>query len=119
VSGASPTPVGVGTSEVRSLASASEIEAFYRELFLPLVRRATRRHGLSSEDARDVVQETFVIALAKMEAEGNAMTWLKKVADFVAVNLKRTRARRASLLAKWAHFEDGERGVPQTGSEEL
>ena len=101
VPGASPTRAGVGTPEARSLATASEIEAFYRELFLPLVRRATRRHGLSNEDARDVVQEAFVVALVKMENEGNAIAWLKKVVDFMAVNLKRTANRRAGLLAKW------------------
>jgi DNA-directed RNA polymerase specialized sigma24 family protein len=101
------------------LIQAAEIEQFYRALFLPLVRRAIRRHGLSNEDARDVVQETFVIALAKMEAEGNALAWLKKVVDFLAVNLKRTTSRRASLLAKWAPFEDRERSLSQTGSEGL
>ena len=98
---ASPTPTGVGTSQDRSLAKASEIEAFYLELFLPLVRRAIRRHGLSNEDACDVVQEAFVVALVKMENEGNAIAWLKQVVDFMAVNLKRTALRRASLLAKW------------------
>ena len=101
VPGANPTRAGVGTPEARSLATASEIEAFFRELFLPLVRRAIRRHGLSNEDARDVVQEAFVVALVKMENEGNGIAWLKKVVDFIAVNLKRTANRRAGLLAKW------------------
>jgi DNA-directed RNA polymerase specialized sigma24 family protein len=101
VPGTSPIRVGAGNSETRTLAAASEIEAFYRELFLPLVRRAIRRYGLSNEDARDVVQEAFVLALVKMENEGNAIAWLKKVVDFLAVNLKRTANRRAGLLAKW------------------
>ena len=83
------------------IVSEAEIEAFYREFFLPLVRRATRRHRLSAEDARDVVQEAFIVALAKMKAEGNAAAWLKQVVDFLAVNLKRRAARRAELTRKW------------------
>lgn len=86
---------------LRALATSVEIEAFYRELFMPLVRRAIRRHGLSNEDARDVVQETFVLALAKLDSHGNAVAWLKQVVDFTAVNVKRTAARRARLLARW------------------
>jgi DNA-directed RNA polymerase specialized sigma24 family protein len=88
-------------------------------LFLPLVRRAIRRHGLSNEDARDVVQEAFLVALAKMGHDGNAIAWLKQVVDFLAVNLKRTASRRAGLLAKWAAPEDGRAGHPQIGVEEL
>lgn len=101
----SPSRTGAGSAQAGVLIDASEIEAFYRELYLPLVRRAIRRHGLSNEDARDVVQETFVVALAKMENEGNATAWLKQVVDFLAVNLKRTAARRASLLAKWSRTD--------------
>ena len=100
--GTGPIRAVPGSSETRTLAAASEIEAFYRELFLPLVRRAIRRHSLSNEDARDVVQEAFVVALVKMENEGNAIAWLRQVVDFLAVNLKRTTNRRAGLLAKWA-----------------
>src|SRR5690242_3854829 len=100
--GVNPSRAGAGSVQAGVLLDASEIEAFYRELFLPLVRRAIRRHGLSNEDARDVVQEAFVVALAKMENEGNAAAWLKQVVDFLAVNLKRTASRRAGLLAKWS-----------------
>jgi len=114
--GTGPIRAGAGSSETRTLAAASEIEAFYRELFLPLVRRAIRRHGLSNEDARDVVQEAFVVALVKMENEGNAIAWLKQVVDFLAVNLKRTANRRSGLLAKWTAPPNRER---PTQSEEL
>ena len=82
-------------------AGDTEIEAFFHEFFCPLVRRAVRRHGLSIEDARDVVQEAFVVALTKMGSEGNAAAWLKQVVDFLAINFNRTRLRRAELLRHW------------------
>jgi len=78
-----------------------DVEAFYRDLFLPLVRRAIRRHGLSNEDARDVVQEAFAVALVKLEAQRNPIAWLKQVVDFLAINMKRTAIRRARLLDRW------------------
>ena len=87
------------------IATAAQIEAFYHEYYRPLVRRAIRRHGLSMEDARDVVHQAFIVALEKMEAEGNAQAWLRKVVDFLAINMKRTSARRASLLARWQPSE--------------
>ena len=97
---------------------AAELDAFYRQFFLPLVRRAIRRHGLSNEDACDVVQEAFVVALVKMGAEGNAIAWLKQVVDFLAVNLKRTSSRRARLRAQW--MSDGDRTQPRFArSEEI
>ena len=83
------------------VADAAEIEAFFHEFFRPLVRRAVRRHRLSTEDACDVVQEAFVVALTKMGPEGNAAAWLKQVVDFLAINLNRTRLRRAELLRYW------------------
>jgi len=92
---------GQGESAARLLATAVDVEAFYQDLFLPLVRRAIRRHGLSNDDARDIVQEAFAVALVKMEAEGNPIAWLKKVVDFLAINMKRTAVRRAQLLEHW------------------
>ena len=117
--GVKPSRLGADSPQPRALADASQIEAFYRELFLPLVRRAIRRHGLSNEDARDVVQEAFLVALAKMGNDGNAIAWLKQVVDFLAVNLKRTASRRAGLLAKWSTSEDGRARQPRIGAEEL
>jgi DNA-directed RNA polymerase specialized sigma24 family protein len=100
--------------------SSEEIGSFYQELFLPLVRRGIRKHYLSNEDARDVVQEAFAIAIVKMGAEGNAHAWLKQVVDFLAVNLKRTASRRAHLLAEWMPATDQDRGSgPGAPAEEI
>lgn len=86
----------------RRVVSPEKLEEFHLKFFLPLVRRAIRRHGLSNEDARDVVQEAFVVALAKLGSTSYALAWLKQVVDFQSINLKRTSARRARLLAQWA-----------------
>ena len=91
--------------EAARVATAAQIEAFYHEFYRPLIRRAIRRHDLSMEDARDVVHQAFVVALEKMEAEGNAQAWLRQVVDFLAVNMKRTSHRRATLLARWQPSE--------------
>ncbi len=55
---------------------APELEAFYRQFFLPLVRRAVRKQGLSMEDAGDVVQDTFILALGKLDPSRNPKAWL-------------------------------------------
>jgi DNA-directed RNA polymerase specialized sigma24 family protein len=86
--------------------SPAKLEEFYRDLYLPLVWRATWRHGLSKEDARDVVQEAFVVAMAKLQGEENARAWLNHVVDYLCVNYQRKARRRAQLAAKW-----GERGL--------
>jgi DNA-directed RNA polymerase specialized sigma24 family protein len=101
------------------LVSGSEIEATYRDLFLPLVRRGIRRHRLSNEDARDVVQQAFVVALTKMEVEGNSAAWLKQVVDFLAVNLKRTAGRRADLIARWMPGARCETRPPSSTGEDI
>ena len=94
--------VGVARrSTVRRLRLAAELEGFYRQLFLPLVRRATWRHGLSKEDARDVVQDAFVLAVVKLKAGGNARAWLMSTVDNLATNLRRKGARRARLEKHW------------------
>jgi DNA-directed RNA polymerase specialized sigma24 family protein len=85
----------------RPSATPAELEAFYRELFMPLVRRATWTHGLEKEDARDVVQEAFVIALGKIDAQRNPKAWLIQVVDNLALNQKRKMQRRARLTARW------------------
>ena len=91
---------------VGRIATSAELDAFYRECFLPLVRRAIRRHRLSNEDACDIVQEAFVIALAKLGPDGNANAWLKQVVDNLAANLKRKTARRARLMRQWMPDEE-------------
>jgi RNA polymerase sigma factor (sigma-70 family) len=80
---------------------APELEIFYRQFFLPLVRRAVRKQGLSMEDAGDVVQDAFILALGKLDPSKNPKAWLYQVVDHLAVNWQRKIQRRASLLAKW------------------
>ena len=90
---------------MRQLRLAAELEGFYRELFLPLVRRATWRHGLSKEDARDIVQDAFVLAVLKLRLGGNAAAWLTRAVDLLSINFRRKGARRARLEARWLNVE--------------
>lgn len=81
--------------------SPAEFERFYRLLFLPLVRRVVRRHGMSFEDAGDVVQDAFVLAVGKLDPTKNPKAWLYQVVDHLALNWRRKCLRRARLAAKW------------------
>jgi DNA-directed RNA polymerase specialized sigma24 family protein len=73
-------------------------DEFYRRYFLPLVRRSSWKHGLDKEDARDVVQEAFMIALAKLDPERNTRAWLIQVVDHLSLNFQRKAFRRAKLV---------------------
>lgn len=95
-------PAGEEASATRHLITEAELTALYLQLFRPLVRRAIRKHHLSNEDARDVVQEAFVIALLKLEPEGNAEAWFRRAVDNLAQNLRRKYARQSDLLARWS-----------------
>ena len=95
-------PLGTTRGQtIRQLRLAAELDSFYRQLFLPLVRRATWKHGLSKEDARDIVQDAFALAVVKLKAGGNAPAWLASTVDNLAVNFRRKGARRARLEARW------------------
>jgi DNA-directed RNA polymerase specialized sigma24 family protein len=93
-----------------------ELDEFYRRVFLPLVRRASWKHGLSKDDARDIVQDAFVVALGKLDAAGNPKAWLVQVVDHLSINHLRKVARRAQLSARWGlrdiESEDG-RSTPE------
>ncbi|MGH9400017.1 MAG: RNA polymerase sigma factor [Thermoanaerobaculia bacterium] len=78
-----------------------EVEALYRQLFEMLVRYARCRHRLQSEDARDVVQDAFIVLIDKIESVRNAPAWLRGVVDGIAINRVRTRQRRADALVRW------------------
>ena len=78
-----------------------ELDDFYRRYYRSLLRHVIRRHRLSSEDAADIVQETFLVALRKLDPCRNPKAWLTQVADLKCANLRRTKARRAQLLARW------------------
>jgi DNA-directed RNA polymerase specialized sigma24 family protein len=83
------------------LSASANVEDFYRKYFLPLVRRASWRHGLTKEDARDVVQEAFVIALVKLDPKRNPKAWLIQVVDHLSANFQRKVVRRAKLMSTW------------------
>jgi DNA-directed RNA polymerase specialized sigma24 family protein len=78
-----------------------ELDDFYRRYYRSLLRHVLRRHHLSSEDAADIVQETFLLALRKLDPGRNPQAWLKQVADHKCANLRRMKIRRADLLARW------------------
>jgi DNA-directed RNA polymerase specialized sigma24 family protein len=81
--------------------SEQELEAFYKTVFLPLVRRATWKHRLSTEDASDIVQDAFLLALGKIDRSGHPKSWLVQVVDHLALNHKRKVARRGQLASRW------------------
>ena len=81
--------------------SDEELERFYRQIYLPLVRRATWKHRLVREDARDIVQDAFVLALTRLKPTGNPKAWLVQVVDHLSVNYRRRATRRANLTTKW------------------
>jgi DNA-directed RNA polymerase specialized sigma24 family protein len=85
----------------------SQLDEFYRRYFLPLVRRATWKHRLEKEDARDVVQEAFVVALLKLDPNRNPKAWLIQVVDHLSINFQRKVLRRAKLVSKWSPAEAG------------
>ena len=81
--------------------SEAELATFYQQIFLPLVRRVTWRHGLSAEDARDIVQDAFVLAIERIDACGNPKAWLIQVVDHLSLNHSRKTIRRLQLSTKW------------------
>jgi DNA-directed RNA polymerase specialized sigma24 family protein len=95
------------------------LEEFHRRLFLPLARRAAWRHGLSEEDAKDVVQEAFVLAIVKLDPDGNPNAWFIGVVDRLAMGFRRKLARRALLAARWGERPAIEEAVsdPDMGGE--
>jgi DNA-directed RNA polymerase specialized sigma24 family protein len=95
------------------VADPAQLDEFYRRYFLPLVRRATWKHRLEKEDARDVVQEAFLVALVKLDPRRNPKAWLIQVVDHLSVNFQRKVVRRAKLVSKWS---PAEAGVAQSGS---
>jgi DNA-directed RNA polymerase specialized sigma24 family protein len=102
-------PIGPGRSAFKARrtpppapsVSWAVLEEFHRQYFLPLVWRATYKHGLSKEDAKDVVQDAFILAISKLRAEGNPRAWLNQVVDHLSTNHQRKANRRAHLAAQW------------------
>jgi DNA-directed RNA polymerase specialized sigma24 family protein len=89
------------------LSDPALFDDFYRRYFLPLVRRATWKHRLEKEDARDVVQEAFMVALVKLDPQRNPKAWLIQVVDHLSINFQRKLVRRAKLVSKWSPSDAG------------
>ena len=104
------------TARVRVPMSEPQLETFYRDVFLPLVRRATWKHRLSKEDASDVVQDAFVLALEKLDSAKNPKAWLVQVVDHLALNLNRKVNRRTKLTSRWTSSSET-RAVVRDGEE--
>lgn len=90
-----------------AVADPAQLDEFYRQYFLPLVRRATWKHRLQKEDARDVVQEAFLVALIKLDPRRNPKAWLIQVVDHLSINFQRKLVRRAKLVSRWSPAEAG------------
>lgn len=81
--------------------SSADLDAFYRKVTLPLLRRARWRHGLSRDDAWDIVQDAFLIAIEKIDSAKNPNAWIIQVLDHLALNHNRKSIRRNRLSARW------------------
>ena len=104
-------PSGHSATIPRASMSEAEMEAFYRQVFMPLVRRATWKYGLSKDDARDIVQDAFVLAIPRIDSAGNPRAWLIQVVDHLALNYQRKVARRARLAERWISGASRERRI--------
>jgi len=92
---------GQQVATCRMPSSETDLDAFYRQVFLPLVRRATWKHHLSKDDARDIVQDAFVVAIPRIDLAANPRAWLIQVVDHLAMNHQRKAFRRAQLTERW------------------
>jgi DNA-directed RNA polymerase specialized sigma24 family protein len=81
------------------------LEDLYRAFFIRLVRRVCWRYGLSKDDAQEVVHDAFLLALVKLNVEGNPRAWLYSVVDRLAANWRRKAIRRSRLIEKWQPSE--------------
>lgn len=92
-----------GIEQTSCSMSAQEFETFYRRVFLPLARRVRWRYHLSREDASDIVQDAFLIALSKIDSAKNPKAWMIQVVDHLARNHQRKSLRRVQLTSTWLH----------------
>lgn len=105
--GKAKTSAANASGSISLLEDHARFDEFYRKYFLPLVRRSTWKHGLEKEDARDVVQEAFIVALAKLDPQRNPKAWLIQVVDHLSLNFQRKVVRRAKLASRWSREESG------------
>jgi DNA-directed RNA polymerase specialized sigma24 family protein len=115
-----PAAVAEGEPVPRRAVAPEVLEEFHRRLFRPLARRAVFRHGLSEEDARDIVQDAFVLAVVKLDANGNPESWFIGVVDRLAIGLLRKTGRRAALAMRWGlQAERKQTPADEDGGEDL
>lgn len=81
--------------------TAAALDELYRQFFGNLVRHAIWHYGLGKDDAVEVVQEAFLLAITKLSTTGNPKAWMYRVVGNLAANWKRKESRRARLLAEW------------------
>jgi DNA-directed RNA polymerase specialized sigma24 family protein len=93
--------------------SDDDLEAFYRRIYQPLVRRATWKHHLLREDARDIVQDAFVLAITRLKPTGNPKAWLIQVVDHLSINYRRKSIRRSALAKKWGLYDECDEQLPK------
>ena len=74
-----------------------DVAALFREHHAPLFRYVSRLIG-EADVAADVAQETFVRLLEKPPQPTQTRAWLYKVATNLALETRRTSARRGRLL---------------------
>jgi DNA-directed RNA polymerase specialized sigma24 family protein len=99
-------------------AAAAVLEELYRAFFVRLVRRACWRYGLSKEDAREVVHDAFLLALVKLNADGNPRAWIYGVVDRLAANWRRKEVRRSRLRERWGGGRPTESDTESVGLED-
>jgi DNA-directed RNA polymerase specialized sigma24 family protein len=97
--------------------SAQELDDFYRRVFLPLARRVRWRYRLSREDAWDIVQDAFLVALAKIDSAKNPKAWMIQVVDHLALNYQRKSLRRVQLTAAWLQQPERDMGSSDEGAD--
>ena len=73
------------------------------------------RHHVSGEDARDIVQEAFLLALGKLKPGGDPACWVIRVVDHLCVNFTRKASRRSGLQAKWGGGAAGDDATDSIG----
>jgi DNA-directed RNA polymerase specialized sigma24 family protein len=104
---ASRAPGKVASGAGKLCMSSAELDDFYRKVTLPLLRRARWRHGLSRDDAWDIVQDAFLIAIERIDSAKNPTAWIIQVVDHLALNHNRKLLRRIRLQARWSVPPDG------------
>ena len=77
------------------------LEAVYVAFYARIVRHVTWSFRLSKDDASEIVQEAFLLALQRVDVSGNPRAWIYRVAENLAANWRRKEDRRSRLLAQF------------------